>query len=45
MKNELGGEIIKEFAVLRAKACSHLTDNNHGDKRHKKIFIKRKLKF
>ena len=29
MKDESGGEIIKEFAALRAKTCNYLTDNNH----------------
>ena len=28
MKGELDGEIMKEFAVSRAKSYSHLTDNN-----------------
>ena len=28
MKNELGGQIMKEFIELRAKAYSYLQDNN-----------------
>ena len=35
MKYKLGGKIMKEFAVLRAKTYSYLTDNNNEDKKHK----------
>ena len=48
MKNELGGQIMKEFAGLRAKTYSYLKDNNHKEKKAKdtrKCIIKRKLKF
>ena len=31
MKDELGGKLMKEFAALRAKTCSYLTDNNDED--------------
>ena len=40
MKNELGGQIMKEFVRLRAKTYSYLNDNNNEDqksKRHKKL--------
>ena len=40
MKDKLGGKIMKEFAGLRGKTCSYLTDDTH-----KKCVIKRKLKF
>ena len=48
MKDELGGQTIKEFVGLRAKIYSYLKDNNDEDKKEKgtkKCFIKRKLKF
>ena len=35
MKDELGGQIMKEFVVLRAKRCSYLKDNNDEDKKSK----------
>ena len=35
MKHKLGGKIMKEFAVLRAKTYSYLTDNNNEDKKQK----------
>ena len=35
MKDELGGKIMKEFAALRAKTWSYLTDNNDKDKNQK----------
>ena len=44
MKDELGGEITKEFVGLRAKTYSYLKDNNDEDKirkRHKKVCHKR----
>ena len=48
MKDEIGGEIMKEFVGLRAKTYIYLKDNNDEDKKAKdtKIYvIKRKLKF
>ena len=48
MKNDLGGQIMKEFVGLRAKTYSYLKDNNDEDKKAKgtkKCVIKRKLKF
>ena len=48
MKNELGGQIMKEFVGLRAKTYSYLKDNKGEDKKAKgtkKYVIKRKLKF
>ena len=47
MKNEVNGEIMTQFAVLRPKAHSYLTDKNDVNKVKgtKKCVIKRKLKF
>ena len=48
MKDELGGKIMKEFAALRAKTYSYLTENsgeNKNAKGTKEYVIKRKLKF
>ena len=48
MKDELSGQIIKEFFGLRAKIYSYLKDNNDEDKKSKgtkKCVIKIKLEF
>ena len=48
MKDELGGQIMKEFAGLRAKAYSYLKENTDEDKKArgtKKCVLKRKLNF
>ena len=48
MKDELGGGIITEFAVLRPKTYSYLTDDckeNKKAKGTKKCIIKRMIKF
>ena len=46
MKDELGENIMKEFAALRGKTYSYLTDNNDNDKKAKdtkKCVIKNKI--
>ena len=46
MRDDLGGQIMKEFVGLRAKIHNYLKDNNDEDKKRKKIkrcVIKRKL--
>ena len=35
MKDELGGQIMKEFVGLRTKTYSYLKDNNNEDKKAK----------
>ena len=35
MKDELGGQIMKEFVELRAKTDSYLKHNNDEDKKKK----------
>ena len=48
MKDELASKIMIEFAALRRKTSSHITDDddkNKKTKRTKKCALKRKLKF
>ena len=48
MKDELGGKVITEFATLRPKTCSFLTDDGKEDKKAKgtkKCVIKKMIKF
>ena len=48
MKDELGGQIMKEFVGLRASTYSYLKEKNNEDKKDKgtkNSVIKRKLKF
>ena len=48
MKDEVRGQIMKEFVQLRAKSYSYLKDNNGEDKKTKgtkKCAIKKELKF
>ena len=48
LKDELGGQIMKEFVGLRPKTYSYLKDNNKKDEKArdtKKGVIKIKLKF
>ena len=48
MKDELVGQIMKEFVELRPKSYSYLEENNDEDKKAKdtkKCIIKRKLLF
>ena len=47
MKDELEGQIMKEFIGFRAKTCSYLKENNDENKKGKgtkKHIIKRNLK-
>ena len=39
MKDELGAKITKEFATLRAKKYSYLTDSNNDDRKEQKTQI------
>ena len=48
MKDELGGQIMKEFVVLRAKTYSYLKDNKNEDKKrykNTKNCVMKKLNF
>ena len=48
MKDELGGQIMKELVGLRAKTYRYLKGNNDEDKKAKgtkKYVVKRELKF
>ena len=48
MKDELGRDVMTEFAALRLKTYSYLTDENDENKKAKgtkKCFKKGKLKF
>ena len=48
MKDELGGRIMAEYALLRPKTNSYLSNNNNEIKKAKntrKCVIKQKLKF
>ena len=48
MKDEFGGKIITEFATLRPKTYSYLTNDCKEDKKSKgtkKCMIKRTIKF
>ena len=48
MKDELGGQIMKEFVGLRVTTYSYLKDNNNENKKAKRTKMcvtKRKLKF
>ena len=40
MKDELGGKIMKEFAILRPKTYSYLMDDGNGDRKAKGPYIK-----
>ena len=47
MKDELGGKILTEFALLRPKMYSYFTGNDNDDKKAKvakSFVIKRKIK-
>ena len=41
MKDKLGEKLMKEIAVLRAKAQSYLADNIHEDKKAQKKCFKK----
>ena len=43
MKDELGGQIKKEFGGLRARLYSYLKYNNDENKKHKKVSHKKNL--
>ena len=43
IKDELGGQIMKEFVGLRVKKYSHLKDSNDEDKKAKKECVLKKI--
>ena len=48
MKDEIGGQIMKELVGLRAKTYTYLKENNNEDRKAKgikKCIIKSKFKF
>ena len=42
MKDHLGGKIMAEFAALRPKTYSYLTNGNNGNKIYKNVCHERK---
>ena len=44
MKDELGGRIMTDFAALKPKTCSYLTDDSDENKKVKGAKSVRKMK-